>query len=113
MIDPDDAAMPFRPAALAVLPLLVIGAAPPSERVIRVGDLLSAQIAGVPAKLLVDPGAPGFALVTADIATRAGLKPGPFALGYLVGPIRVNGRTAVARVDFGNGAGRPIRRCRG
>ena len=95
--------MTFRRATLAVLPLLAIGAAPPRERVIRVGDLLSADIAGVPAKLLVDPGAPGFALVTADIATRAGLKPGPFALGYLVGPIRVNGRTAVARVDFGNG----------
>ncbi len=89
--------------ALAVLPILLIGAAPPPERVIRAGDLLSATIAGVPARLLVDPGAPSFALVTADLATRAQLKPGPFGLNYLVGPVRVPGRTAVVRVDLGNG----------
>ena len=104
MIAREHDVMPILPRpALALLPLLLVGAAAPPERVIRVGDLLSATVAGVPARIPVDPGAPSFALVTTDIATRAQLKPGPFALAYLVGPVRVPGRTAVVRVDLGNG----------
>lgn len=95
----------LRAAALAILGSSLVGAAPPprAERVIRAGELVSAQIAGVPVRLLVDPGVPSFGMVTADIATRAGLKAGPFGLAYRVGPVRVPGRTAVARVDLGNG----------
>jgi len=93
----------MQPALRAALPLLLIGAAPPPERVIRVGETIAATVAGVPARILVDPGAPSFALVSGEIATRAALKPGPFALNYLVGPVRVPGRTAVVRVDFGRG----------
>lgn len=95
--------IPIRRCTLAILSFVVVGAADPPERVIRVGELVSAKVAGIPARILADPGAPSFALVTADIAKRAELKPGPFALAYLVGPVRVSGRTAVVRVDLGNG----------
>lgn len=93
----------IRTVALAALPLLIGAAAPRAERVIAAGTPVDATIAGRPARILVDPGAPSLALVTGEIATRAALKPGPFGLAYLVGPVRVPGRTAVVRVDFGGG----------
>ena len=90
--------------AIATLALpLLIGAAAPAERVITVGTLISTKVGGQSARILVDPGAPSFALMSGELATRAGLKAGPFGLNYLVGPVRVPGRTAVVRVDFGNG----------
>ncbi|WP_326523312.1 hypothetical protein [Sphingomonas sp.] len=90
-------------AALAVLLILTIGAAPPAERVIRVGSIVPATVAGLPAQLLVDPGAPSLVMVSGEMAKRAQLRPGPFAMAWLIGPVRVPGRTAVVRVDLGSG----------
>jgi len=89
--------------ALPTLALPALLGAAPAERVVQSGTLIPATIGGQSARILIDPGAPSLALVTQDVATRAQLEPGPLALNYLVGPVRVRGRTAVVRVDFGNG----------
>jgi hypothetical protein len=95
--------MHIRRAAAALAPLALLAAASPPERVIRAGEPVPVTLDGAPGQLLIDPGAPSVPLVTTDYATRAGLKPGPFALAYLVGPVKVPGRTAVARIDLGHG----------
>ncbi|MHA6721509.1 hypothetical protein [Sphingomonas sp. RS2018] len=88
---------------LAGAALLALTAAAPAERVIHAGQPVAATVAGVPVRLLVDPGAPSILMVDAATAGRAKLKPGPFAMRWMVGPVIVPARTAVVRVDSGGG----------
>lgn len=96
--------------ALATLALpLLIGADAPSERVIDGDHLIAVTINGVVTRLRVDPSAPSIALVTPEVAQRAGLRMGrKLGIGftYGVGPVLVSSSTAVARVDFGAGQGK-------
>lgn len=83
------------------------GAAKQGELVIAPDGMRPSSIAGVPARLRVDPAAPGMPVLNPALAARAGLKPGPFAASYAVGPVTIAGRTAVARIDLGAG---PVKR---
>ena len=104
MIADDNRAMIQFSRTALILPLLLIGAAPPpSERVVRGGVAVPMTVAGVAGTLLIDPGAPSMAMVGKDIATRAALKAGPFRMAWLIGPVQVPALTAVVRVDLGNG----------
>ncbi|NYT41561.1 hypothetical protein HZY97_12385 [Sphingomonas sp. R-74633] len=85
---------------LAAMFLLV---ADNSERVIA-DTPVPATIQGSPARLRIDPGAPSMPVFNPDFAAKAGLRAGPFATRGAIGPVKVNGRSAVVRLDLGQGA---------
>lgn len=91
------------PFALAVL--LCTAASQGAPELVVSGDhIVTATIEGTPGRMRIDPGAIGMPLITADLATRAKLKPGMFGIGYGVGTSTVFGRTAVVKIDTGAGA---------
>jgi hypothetical protein len=77
------------------------------ELVIPADGVRSGSVAGVPARIRVDPSALGVPMLNPDLAARAGLKGGMIGLTYAVGPVEVKGRTAVTRIDLGRG---PVKR---
>lgn len=61
-------------------------------------NVISATISGQPVRLRVDPGAPIVPILNPRTAERLKVKPlGWVKIAALIGPIRVNGRTAVLR----------------
>ncbi|WP_156347000.1 hypothetical protein [Sphingomonas sp. Leaf33] len=90
------------PTLLPVLALpLAVALAAPADRVVTDTTLVTkANEAAV--RLLVDPGAPAMPILTEEAAARAGLKAGPFGIGYRVGPVMVAGRSAVGRIGLGD-----------
>ncbi|MBN2970500.1 hypothetical protein JW805_00530 [Roseomonas aeriglobus] len=95
-----------RYAIATLLVPVLIGAAPPVERVVDGDHIVSLRINGVAMRLRVDPAAPSIALVTPEAAERAHLRIGRrlgIGFGYGVGPVTVISSTAVARADFGQG----------
>lgn len=61
-------------------------------------NIISATIAGQPVRLRVDPGAPIVPILNPATAARLKAKPlGWFKIIGQIGPVRVNGRTAVLR----------------
>lgn len=87
--------------------LLLIGAAsPPHERVVSGGDVAAGQVAGVPARVRIDPAAPAMPLIDLTLAERAKLKledKWGISIGYLVGGTSVMTRTQKVPVDLGDG----------
>ena len=79
----------------------IAAAAQPRERVVGGEAILAVDVNGNPGRIRVDPAAPGLPILTEAYAGRAGLRAGPFAFAYLVGPARVNGRSAVGRIAVG------------
>lgn len=99
-------------AAWLVCALAVAGAGSTArtatpELVVEGDGARATTIMGTPARLRIDPAAPGIPMLNPDIAARARLKAGPFGVAYGVGPTTVDGRTAVARIDLDRG---PVRR---
>lgn len=91
-------------AAMAAAASALVGAAPPGERVVRGDGLVATRIEGADLQLRIDPAAPAMPLLESAHAELAGLKPGPFGIGYHVGPQVVHGRTAVGRIAIAGGA---------
>ncbi|HYI48878.1 MAG TPA: hypothetical protein VEX35_10480 [Allosphingosinicella sp.] len=87
----------------------VPAAGQPGELVVSGDGIVPVTVNGVPARIRIDPAVPALPMLTSDYAGRARLRGGPFAFGYMVGPLQVNGRTAVARIAVGAGA-RPRKR---
>ena len=83
--------------------LFVLAAAVPVERVVAIGDLLTARVNGVPVRLRIDPAGTAMPLLDDAAAMRAGLKPSMIGIGYAVGPQKIFGRTALVAVDLGAG----------
>lgn len=86
--------------------LLLAAATPPRERLVTGDAIVAVTIDGIPARLRIDPGAPGVPLISPELAERAGLKGGgmlAFGLGYGVGPISAMHRTQVVKLDAGQG----------
>lgn len=94
----------MRCALTIMAALSTAAAAPPGERVVAGDGIVAATVDGAPLRLRIDPAAPAMPLIDQASATRAALKPGMIGIGYLVGPERVTGRTAVATIDLGDGA---------
>lgn len=99
----------LRWVAMAALLAAAGGAAKPraAELIVAPDGMRPSSVAGVPARLRVDPAAPGMPVLNPALAARAGLKAGPFAASYAVGPVVITGSTAVARIDLGAG---PVKR---
>ena len=95
--------MRWRTAIIAALAPLLVSATAPREWVVRGDGAVSGSINGIPARLMIDPGATAMPMITSTIARRAGLKPSFFDFEYQVGPQRVIGESAVGRIDVGAG----------
>lgn len=80
---------------------LTAAADPPAELVVSGDGIVPAIVNGVPGRLRIDPAVPTLPILSTDWATRAGLRAGPFAFGYLVGPETVRGRSAVSHIAIG------------
>jgi hypothetical protein len=70
------------------------------------GYLIDAQINGVPVRLRVDPETSGFIILNGEAAKRIKLRRSMIGAQTVIGPIRVNGSTKVARVSIGGVTGR-------
>lgn len=79
----------------------------PPELVIPADGVRPGSVAGIPARIRVDPSALGVPMLNPDLAARAGLKGGMIGLTYAIGPVKVRGRTAVTQIDLGRG---PVKR---
>jgi hypothetical protein len=86
----------------ALATLALAADAPPLE---ISGDLtVDAKVHGLSARLRIDPGGPGMPVFNPDYAGRAQFRSGMFGSAAQIGPVRVSGRTAVIRLDLGQGA---------
>lgn len=88
--------------ASAAMLLVAADDTPEPEWVAR-DPVVPATIAGVPARLRLDPGGLGAPILNPDFAARAGIKGGLFHVAGRVGPVKVPGETAVVRFDLGRG----------
>ncbi len=91
--------------------LLAGAAAPSRERVVSGDGVLAARIAGVPARLRIDPAAPAMPLIDRSLAERARLKMEGhwgIGIGYSVGGTAINTRTQTVPVELDTGSGSPI-----
>lgn len=85
--------------------LLGIAAGPAAPERVVTGDwTVAATVAGQPARLLVDPAAPGSPILSPAFAARAGLTPGMISARVTVGPVKVNGTSAVRDIAVGSGS---------
>jgi hypothetical protein len=89
--------------ALGLACISTAAAAQPPERVVSGDGIVTVTVNGASGRLRIDPAAPALPILTAAYAQRVGLRPGPFAFAYLVGPERVMGRSAVGRISVGAG----------
>jgi len=85
---------------------LAAAAAAPAERIVAIGDLLTARVNGTPVQLRIDPAGTAMPLIDDAAAKRAGLKASMLGIAYAVGPQKVLGRTALVSVDLGAGPAR-------
>ncbi len=98
-------------AALTIMAatFVLTGAAnPPQERVVGGDGVVAARIAGLPARLRIDPAAPAMPLIDQALAERAKLKMEGgwgIGIGYSVGGITINTRTQTVPVEWGTGSG--------
>lgn len=86
--------------------LVLLAAAAPAERVVTGDGIVSVRINNVPGRLRIEPGGTAMPLLAGAYAMRAGLRSGMFGVSYAIGPIRIDGATAVARIDLGQGPGK-------
>ena len=90
-----------------VMALALMGAsAPPTERLIAGAGLVDVSLAGEPARLRVDPAAPGMILMSKAFAQNRELRMSKrLGIGfvYAIGSDRVTSSTAVTKVDLGGG----------
>ena len=86
-----------------ILILALATTAMPAERIVTIGDTLSARVNGVAVQMRVDPAGTAMPIIDDAAATRAGLKAGMIGIGYAVGSQKVVGRTALAPIDVGGG----------
>ena len=89
--------------ALALAAPFLVAAGDPTETTISGDRILTVTAQGIPARMRVDPGAPTSPIFNPDFAARAGFRAGWIGIQARVGPIRVNGATAVIRLDYGDG----------
>ncbi len=71
------------------------------ELVVTGDGIRPTSVAGIPARLRVDPSAPGIPIVDPALAARAGLSGGMIGLVYAIGPVRIGAKTAVTRIALG------------
>lgn len=83
--------------------LLVAAADAPRERIVTGDGIVPGNVATMPGRILVDPGAPSMLMLAPDYAARIGLRPGMFGMRYMVGPVSVDGSSAVTTIDTGGG----------
>ncbi len=91
----------IRRAALA-LPLLLAAAPATLERDVTSDGVVDLVLDGTALRVRLSPGATAMPVFTGEAATRAGLKGGMSGAQYVVGPIKLPARTAVADLAIGS-----------
>ncbi|WP_419808934.1 hypothetical protein [Sphingomonas sp.] len=88
---------------LAALALLAAAAAPTpvDERLVDGDAIVAMTVQGVSLRVRISPGAPAMPVFTDTAAGRARLKGGPFGARFVVGPVKLPARTAVADLTLG------------
>lgn len=94
----------MRRLACLFLATLTAATPPTPERVIAPDGRETLSVNGVTRSVLIDPAALGIPIITKSYADAAGMKPGMIELGFRVGPVRIDGKSAVAEVQSGAGA---------
>ncbi|MES2986547.1 MAG: hypothetical protein V4808_01450 [Pseudomonadota bacterium] len=82
------------------LALAILLAADQPAMVVTGDRILGATVHGTPARLRIDPGGPTMPVFNPDFAARAGFEAGWIGTSVRVGPVRVEGRSAVVRFDM-------------
>lgn len=94
--------MARRLGAAAIMGLAVAAALPakdaPRERLVPADGLVAARVGGAAMTIRIDPAMIAMPMLDSAHAALAGLKPGPFAMRFAVGPRLFTGHTAVAPV---------------
>lgn len=91
-----------RLASLVCLVLAMAGPARAADLELPAGaHVIEARINGHPVRLRVDAEAPGYILLNPAAIARVGLRPSMTRARFLVGPIRLTGRTKSTRVTIG------------
>ena len=93
-----------RAFACLLLAALTAATPPPSERVIAPDGKATLSVNGIARTVLIDPAALGIPIITKDYAQAAGMKPGMIEVSFTVGPVKLEGKTAVAEIQAGTGA---------
>ena len=93
-----------RAFACLLLATLTAATPPPSERVIAPDGKATLSVNGIARTVLIDPAALGIPIITKDYAQAASMKPGMIEVGFTVGPVKLEGKTAVAEIQAGTGA---------
>lgn len=94
---------------LALTAGLLLGATEPAERVVEGDGIVDVSVNGTPARLRIDPAAPGMPLIARELAVRSGLKMEGgwgIGIGYSIGGVEVMSRTQLVRLDFGEPGGK-------
>ncbi|HJO64041.1 MAG TPA: hypothetical protein QF469_01755 [Sphingomonas sanguinis] len=93
-----------RAFACLLLAALTAATPPPPERVIAPDGKATLSVNGIARTVLIDPAALGIPIITKDYAQAAGMKPGMIEVSFTVGPVKLEGKTAVAEIQAGTGA---------
>lgn len=88
---------------LALFSTGVAARGPERELTVDVDATLPSTVNGRPTRLRVDPSAVAMPAVAAELAAGAGLEAGPFDVTYTIGSVVLEGRTALGRIDLGQG----------
>ncbi len=86
----------MRRLACLFLATLTAATPPTPERVIAPDGRETLSVNGVTRSVLIDPAALGIPIITKSYADAACMKPGMIELGFRVGPVRIDGKSAVA-----------------
>ncbi|TFI57882.1 hypothetical protein E2493_12900 [Sphingomonas parva] len=91
----------LRLPALAAL-LAAPAAAPAADLTVDAASdfVVEVTINGQPARLRVDPETPGFVIMNPDAIARLGIKPSLLPVVSRTGPVKLKGRTKVARIGL-------------
>jgi hypothetical protein len=95
----------IRPTIFPLMATMVLVAAAdtPRERVVTGDGIGPATVANVSGRIVIDPGAPSMPLLAPDFAKRIGLRPGMFGMRFMIGPVSIDGTSAVTSIDTGGG----------
>lgn len=89
---------------LALLfPLLVASSGAP-DRVVTADGVVGLTLGRTATRVRISPGATAMPVFTTATATRAGLKGGMFGARFVIGPVKLPARTAVASLTIGEQA---------
>jgi hypothetical protein len=91
------------PLAATTIGGSAIAASRALERVVAEDRMFATTVGGTPARLRIEPDAPGIPILNAELARAAGLRAGALNPVFTIGSTRLSAESAVTRIDLGGG----------